>query len=294
MIEKTKSQLVALILISHFCMVFSLAYAEGSGSLIEVTPIVEEYAFNVVKPNLDTYNKKDRLSQLLKVSEIMTDSELGVQVNAIEPSKFIIYDKLETLKLGFLYTFNLSSEQKQILIRWRSKYMSSNPTDVFFAPSANDIIKTKAAFGCSHHARSFIAVVKALHLVANPEDIRYAISSKSDNYNEALSKDDKKMTINGHQFVIVRIAEKWIALNTSKAEWTQLPDEFTPDSVAPPKNISVRFASYPEVTFLFRKIGKDFNDDCNDNSLNALMNIYRSGDSNNQDFKWKEYSNVRS
>lgn len=294
MIEKMKRQLVALILISHFCLVFSLAYAEGSGSLIEVTPTVEEYAFNAVKPILDAYNKKDRLSQLLKVSEIMTDSELGVQVNAIEPIKFIIYDKLETLKLGFLYTFNLSSEQKRILISWRSKYMSSNPADVFFAPSANDIIKTKAAFGCTHYARSFIAVVKALHLVANPEDIRYAISSKSDNYNEALSKDDKIMTIHGHQFVIVRIAERWIALNTSKAEWTQLPDEFAPDSVAPPKNISVRFASYPEVTFLFRKIGKDFNDDCNDNSLNALMNIYRSGDPNNQDFKWKEYSNVRS
>jgi len=126
--------------------------------------------------------------------------------------------------------------------------------------------------------------------VANPEDIRYAISSKSDNYNEALSKDDKIMTIHGHQFVIVMIAGKWVALNTSKSEWTQLPDRFTPDSVVPPKNISVQFDSYPEVTFLFRKIGKDFNDDCNDSSLIALMNIYRSGDTNNPEFNWEEYS----
>jgi hypothetical protein len=172
--------------------------------------------------------------------------------------------------------------------------MRSNPADVFFAPSADEIIKTKAAFGCSHYARSFIAVVKALDLVANPKDIRYAISSKSDNYNQALTKEDKEMTINGHQFVIVRIAGKWIALNTSKSEWTQLPGKFTPDSVVPPKNISVQFASYPEVTFLFRKIGKDFNDDCNDSSLIALMNIYRSGDADNQDFKWEEYSNESS
>ena len=85
------------------------------------------------------------------------------------------------------------------------------------------------------------------------------------------------MTINGHQFAIIRIAGKWIALNTSRSEWTQLPEEFTPDSVVPPKNIFVRFASYPEATFLFRKIGKDFNDDCNDSSLTALMNIYRFG-----------------
>jgi len=294
MIKNTLRELATLALIFLFCSIFSNAYSKDAGSLIEVTPIVKKYAFNVVKPNLDSYDKKDKLSQLVKVSEIISDSELGVQTNAIKPSKFIIYDKLETLKLGFLYTFNLSSEQKQILKTWRSKFMRSNPADVFFAPSADDIIETKAAFGCSHYARSFIAVVKALHLVTNPEDLRYAITSKSDNYNQALAKGDKDMTINGHQFAIVRIGGKWIALNTSKSEWTQLPDEFTPDSVVPPKNISVRFASYPEVTFLFRKIGKDFNDDCNDSSLIALMNIYRSGDANNQDFKWEEYSNISS
>lgn len=294
MIKNTLRQLATLTLIFLFCSSFSNAYSKDEGSPIEVTPIVKKYAFNVVKPNLDAYGKKDTLSQLLKVSEIMTDSELGVHTNAIEPSTFIIYDKLETLKLGFLYTFTLSSEQKQILKTWRSKFMSSNPADVFFAPSADDIIKTKAAFGCSHYARSFIAVVKALHLVANPEDIRYAISSTSDNYNQALVKRDKEMTINGHQFVIVRIAGKWIALNTSKSEWTQLPDGFTPDSVIPPRNISVQFTSYPDVTFLFRKIGKDFNDDCNDNSLRSLMNIYRSGDANNPNFEWEEYSNKNS
>ena len=261
MIMKLINLSVTFSLISLFYMASSPAYSKDAGSLIEVTPIVKEYAFNVVKPILDSYYKKDILSQLLKVSEIITDSELGVQTNAIEPSRFIIYDKLETLKLGFLYTFNLSPEQKEILKAWRSKFMRSNPADVFFAPSADDIIETKAAFGCSHYARSFIAVVKALHLVANPEDIRYAISSKSDNYNQALDKRDKELTINGHQFVIVKIASKWIALNTSKSEWTQLPDGFTPEFVVPPKNIPVRFASYPEVTFLFRKIGKDFNDD---------------------------------
>jgi hypothetical protein len=294
MIKKSIKQSVTLILISLFCLVFSPVYSKDAGSLIEVTPVVKKYAFNTVKPILESYSKKDKLSQLLKVSEIIIDSEFGVQTSAIEPSKFIIYDKLETLKLGFLYTFNLSFEQKQILKTWRSKFMVSNPADVFFAPSASDIIETKAAFGCSHYARSFIAVVKALHLVANSEDIRYAITSKSDNYNQALAKGDKEMTINGHQFVIVRIDGKWIALNTSKSEWTKLPEEFTPDSVVPPKNISVQFDSYPEIAFLFRKIGKDFYDDCNDSSLIALMNIYRSGDANNQDFKWEKYSNKSS
>jgi hypothetical protein len=68
-----------------------------------------------------------------------------------------------------------------------------------------------------------------------------------------------------------------------------LPDEFTPDSVVPPKNIAVQFPSYPEVTFLFRKVGRDFNDDCNDSTLTALMNIYRSGDTKDRDFRWEEF-----
>jgi hypothetical protein len=105
---------------------------------------------------------------------------------------------------------------------------------------------------------------------------------------------DSEMTINGHQFVIAKIDSKWIALNTSKSEWTQLPDGFTPDSIVPPKNIPIRFESYPDVTFLLRKIGKDYNDDCNDNSLAALMNIYRSGDINDPNFKWEEYSDKSS
>lgn len=285
---------VIFILTSLFCSFVLPAYSKEAGSLIEVTPAVKEYAFNVVKPILESYDKKDVLSQLLKVSEIITDPEIGVQTNAIEPSKFIIYDKLEILKLGVLYTLNLTFEQKKLLKNWHSKFMQSNPADVFFAPSADDIIKSKAAFGCSHYARSFIAIVKALQLITNPKDIRYTITSKSDTYNQALLDQDKEMTINGHQFVIVKISNQWIAINTSKAEWVQLPDGFTPDSVIPPKNISIRFPSYPEITFLFRKIGVDINDDCGDNSLVALMNIYRSGDKNNPNFKWDKYIDISS
>jgi hypothetical protein len=286
-------QLITLILFFLLCIIFSPAYSKDVGYLIEVTPTVKEYAFNVVKPILDSYSKKDKLSQLLKLSEILTDSEFGVQTNTIKPSRFIIYDKLETLKLGFLYTLNLSSEQKQILKTWRSKFMRSNPADVFFAPSADDIIRTKAAFGCSHYARSFISIVKALNLVKEPQNLRYIAAAAADDYNQALLAKDQKKTINGHQFVIVKIESKWIAIDTSKSEYVTLPEGFTPDSVIPTKNISIRLPAYSR-TLLIRKIGKDFNDDCNDSSLIALMNIYRSGDENNPNFKWEKYINKSS
>ena len=46
---------------------------------------------------------------------------------------------------------------------------------------------------------------------------------------------------------------------------------------------------YPGVVFLIRKIGTDYNDDCGDNSLTALMNISRSGDSQHAEFLWERH-----
>jgi hypothetical protein len=287
---KSDNRFSLLILILLYVFFPTPTFSEENVSLIKVTPNIREYAINTVKPILDSYTKRDKLSLLLKVSDVLIDPELGVHTNKIAPSTYIIYDKLEKVKLGFLMTFRLSSEQKTILRTWHSKFMNKNPANVFFAPSADEIIKTRAAFGCSHYARSFIAVVKALGLIDNPEDLRYVISSEADSYNQALEKMDREMTINGHQFVLVKIASRWIAINTSKSEWTAMPEGFSPDSVSPPRNIPVRFESYTNVTFLLRKIGKDYNDDCNDNSLAALMNISRSGDTHDFNFRWERFA----
>lgn len=292
MFFRSKKYFSLLMLVLFFVISSTLAFSNDDVSLLEVTPGIRDYTINTVKPVLDSYARKDKVSLLLKISDILIDPEEGVHINGIKPSNYIIYDKLDKLKLGFLITFKLSPEQKKNLKSWHSKFMHKNPADVFFAPSADDIIKTKAAFGCSHYARSFIAVVKALGLINKPEDLRYVISSKADDYNKALEKMDNEMTINGHQFVIVKIDSKWIAINTSKSERTSMPEGFAPDSIGPPKNIPIQFKSYPDVTFLFRKIGNDYDDDCNDNSLAALMNISRSGDFQDSNFKWERFEGV--
>ena len=286
---RTLKALLSLLVWILLCSYVTPAFSNEHGSLIGVTPGVREYATHTVKPDLDNCTKKDRLSLLLKVSDVLIHSETGIQKNAIDPSTYMIYDQLNKIGLGFLATLKLSSEQKTTLKAWHSKYMQKNPADVFFAPSADDIITSKAAFGCSHYARSFIAVVKALDLIDTPEDVRYVISSKADNYNEALETNDKEKTINGHQFVMVKIGAQWITINTSKSEWTAMPEGFSPDRVSPPGNIPIRFASYPDVTFLLRWIGTDYDDDGNDDSLASLMNIYRSGDADNPDFKWERF-----
>jgi len=173
--------------------------AKETESRLAVTPGIMEYAVNTVKPILDASPDKDRLSLLLKVVDILRDPKTGIDSNQIAPDNYFIYHFLDKVKLGFLYTWKFSSDQKEMLQRWHAKYMKDNPADVFFAPSADEIIKSRAGFGCTHFARAFIAVVKALGLVEKPEDLRYVISSKADDYNRALEKEAREMTINGHQ-----------------------------------------------------------------------------------------------
>lgn len=265
------------------------ACSDESASLVGVTSDVTAYAQNTVKPVLDSYEKKDLVSVFLKINDVLLDPDTGIRKNTVYPSVYMDFDRMERFKLGFFVISKLSAEQQAIVRMWREKFMRNDPAGVFFAPSAGEIVRTKAAFGCSHYARSFIAVVKALGLAVNPSDLRYAVSCKEDDYKRALAAHDNKQTINGHQFVLARIGSGWIAINTSKSEWTAMPDDFTPDVVEPGRDIPIRFKSYPDVVFLLRKVGTDYNDDCGDGSLSALMNIYRSGSPRDVKFMWPEF-----
>jgi len=266
------------------------ALAAQDEPLLAVTPEVKKYSSKTVWPRLNNKRDQDRLAQLILVSKTLIDPQDGVSVNNLEPGKFMLYNMLSKVGLGAVLTIGLSPMQKQTLRRWRIKYMQTNSADVFFAPSADEIIRTKAAFGCTHYARAFMAVVKALGLINKPKDLRYVVSSKADDYNHALVNQDVSATINGHQFVIVIIDSRWIAINTSKVESVPLPAEFNPNDFVPPHNIPIRFQSYQDVVFLFRRIGRDWNDGCGDNSLSALMNISRSGAPGNSDFLWETFS----
>lgn len=258
--------------------------------LLAVTPEVKHYSSTIVLPRLNDKRNQDSLDQLILVSKTLIDPKVGVSINKMEPGKFMVYNMLSKVGLGAVSTIGLSPVQKQTLRRWRMKYMQVNPADVFFAPSADEIIRTRAAFGCTHYARAFMAVVKALGLVNRPENLRYVISSKADDYNRALKNRDASATINGHQFVIVRIDSRWFAINTSKGESTLLPAGFNPNDCVPLHNIPIRFESYPDVVFLLRRIGKDWDDGCGDNSLSALMNISRSGAPDNSAFLWEAFA----
>jgi len=264
----------------------SLGATEERASMVGVTANVKAYAITVLQPALGNARGKDKLSVFQSIIRIFNDPAIGIHVHAAKPRVYVSYGYLEKVKLGFLVTLGLTPGQKTALKNRYESLMKKEPSDVFFAPSADEVIGSRAALGCSHYARSFIGCVKALQLTNHPTDLRYVVSCKSDDYERARDEKDADGVINGHQFVMVQIKGEWIALNTSKGDWYVMPDGFSPDAPLVGANIPIAFPAYKGVTFYLRKIGRDDGDDCGDNSLRALMNIYRSGDPQRSEFKW--------
>jgi hypothetical protein len=183
-------------------------------------------------------------------------------------------------------------QSKREAVRFlHNKYMLGHVAGIFFGPSANDIIKYRSALGCSHYARAFMAVAKALNLIDNPAELRYVISSKHDDYNKCVELKGRGCpTINGHQFVFMKNGDNWVALNTNKTnDYVVFPKGFTPDLKLKKTNIPIVFNKLPGMVFVLRKIGQDYSDDCGDSSLAALMNISRSGEPNSSELVWGKF-----
>ncbi|MGD8562233.1 MAG: hypothetical protein PVG03_06855, partial [Desulfarculaceae bacterium] len=263
-------------------------------SMLEVTGAVKDYARSVVKPRLGKLDKQDQLARLLEVVAILKDPKIGISSNKVSPRIFMNLARgsvQDTVPPGSRLLRDIPQDKREMVRILHNRYMLDHPAGIFFGPSASDIIQYRFAFGCTHFARAFIAIAKELHLVESPAHLRYAISSKHDDYNKCVQlKGLDCPTINGHQFALVRIKDRWAALNTNALnDYVFLPQGFDPDQDIKKKNIPVVFKSLPGLVFLLRKIGKDFNDDCGDDSLLALMNISRSGDPASSALGWGAY-----
>lgn len=267
---------------------------DDANSLLGVTEAVNNYAQSVVKPRISQIPAKDRLRQYLAIINVLLDSKHGISSSGLKVPHFMGLAQKSGQQIidrdsGLLD--DLPENKREAVRILHNKYMVEHPAGIFFGPSAGDIIKYKSAFGCSHYARSFIAVVKALNLVNDPSDLRYVVSSKYDDYNKCVDLKGRGCpTINGHQFVFVNIESHWVALNTNKAnDYVVFPKGFTPDINLKRTNIPIVFKKIPGVLFVLRKIGQDYNDDCGDSSLRALINISRSGDPGSTELNWGRF-----
>ena len=238
--------------------------------LVAVTPEIDAYAKSFVVPRLNACTN-DVLARLEAVVDVLVDGKVGVGTLGLGPQDYgrlASAAKGQAVPAGSPLSF-VAAEKREPMRLLFNKY--SPMPGIFFGPTASDVVKYRMAFGCTHYARAFLAVAKCLELT-KPEDLRYAISVKADEF-EKLAKDPGK-TMNGHQFVIARIGGEWIAINTSrKNDTVKLPASFDPEK----PTVKAAFASYPGVTFLIRKVGRDWNDGCGDDSLERLMGMYRTG-----------------
>ena len=163
---------------------------------------------------------------------------------------------------------------------------------MFFAPGAGEVVKYRTAFGCSHYARAYIALLKALK-IPGVEDVRYVISSSYKDYLAACPQKGapraKGRTINGHQFVAVKYGGKWFFINTSNKDLEKVP---AGDMDYLGKDLAVAFPSYAKEAasghnkLLVRYIGGDQDDGACDVSFAALMNISSSGDAASSVCRW--------
>lgn len=292
--KKLPSSIIISVLLTNIIPHSVVAEDNNERLLIAVTDEVNEYALNIVAPKLKNNPHQDLLNQLLLVVAILLDSEEGIAISGLQPPDFMNllmnsknkFIEKDSETLSFIATNN-----REAIRELHNEYMLQDPSGIFFAPSASDIIKYKSAFGCTHYARAFIAIVKSLKLIEKPEDLRYAIACSHDDYNECVSSSDKEdFTINGHQFVFVRIKEKWIALNTNRLnDYVEFPEGFSPDIDLAKTNIPIMFNGIRNEIFLLRKIGKNYDDSCEDSSFRKLMNIYRSGDNTSSQLNWSEF-----
>ena len=269
-----------------------MPWFERTHSRVEVTPAVRKYSEDMLRPGLKNIDNSHRLKLLLSLGRLLLDDRRGVAGSHLSPEEMMRLSgsaKGEYVPAGSEVLIDLPGDKRETARILYNTYMRPDETGIYFGPSAGDIFRFRCAFGCTHFARAFVAAAKSLGIIRDPRELRYVVACKGDEYNRCVADNDRKSPMNGHQFVMVRISNQWFAINTSRVdEYVVMPENFNPDDLGK-ANIPVVFKSYRDVTFLLRKIGKDSNDDCGDTSLQALMNIYRSGDEDSSEFRWRVF-----
>ncbi|MCK5106969.1 MAG: hypothetical protein KAI33_06210 [Elusimicrobiales bacterium] len=289
-----------LLLISlTFIFLPGISFAECP-SLLTVSPDIKEYALNISSGFKSDFSIESKIKHIIKYIH----GENGLNPKVFSPNGFFnlhaAFKGKNIKRIGKIKDLPKFKKPDISVIKAYAqiynKYMVPNAREIVFAPTASDIIKHRMAFGCTHYARAFIAIAKALKLF-KPEDIRYVVSSSHTDYNKACSSKgavyDGPDTINGHQFVLLRYDNSWWFINTSNKIFEKVPAK---NLDYRKQNLTVKFPSYAKNKgsghniLLVRYIGKNFNDGTCDNSFDNLMNISVSGKIDNNVCLWPEYN----
>jgi len=173
---------------------------------------------------------------------------------------------------------NVPKEQVELYREMHNRYSRHGIANLFFGPTAEDVIHFKMAFGCSHFSRAIFSLVKLAKIVPD-DDIKYVAAVSVPDQEKICKSHKDDVMANGHQFLLIKIDGVWNYWNTSASALELLP---APDwKEWRSKNEIVQFPSLYKMPdrgrVAVRAIEEKPNQPLCDNTLERLRNIYRSG-----------------
>jgi len=211
------------LLISIFNFICGIAYAKDSCDKLTLAgPSVKAYAAKLEEKILKKASVRERLGHLLKTIHTLDpidNNKPDLQVQAAIAEKFGA-DELPNSSLitGILKKFGSAAEANAEIYRQvHNLYGTKGMSFVFFGPSAEEVIRLRIAFGCSHYARALKALIIETGTLA-PVDVRYVAAVSTADKKKLCESKNQELMANGHQFLSVKIKGIWYYLNASSAD----------------------------------------------------------------------------
>ncbi len=182
---------------------------------------------------------------------------------------------------------DVSTEQRTLYLELHNKYSRYGVDRLFFGPSAEDVVRFKMAFGCTHYARSLMTIIKELKILPE-KNLKYVAAVSAADYKKICESSSDEVMANGHQFLLVKLDKSWSYWNTSNPTLELIPASGWENWKN--HNIAILFPSHSNLPaggkLFIRAIQKSNLDLICDDNLERLRNIYRSGSPADKDCKW--------
>jgi hypothetical protein len=203
-----------------FFLVCGIAQAkEACDDLTAAGPAVKSYATKLKEEILRKSTSEERLLYLLNsihVRDRIDANKPDLQIIGAIAEKFGAKEISSGSSFSdLLKKFGKAAETNAETYRQiHNSYGIKGVPSVFFGPTAEDVVRLKIAFGCSHYARALKALILETGTLES-SDVRYVTALSSADENKLCHSKNQDYMANGHQFLSVRIKGVWYYLNAS-------------------------------------------------------------------------------
>lgn len=171
-----------------------------------------------------------------------------------------------------------------------NRYSRYGVSKLFFGPIAEDVIRFKIAFGCSHYSRAILALIRSSGIIP-ADEVKYVVAVSTADQLKVCTVNAEEDMANGHQFLLLKLDGKWNYWNTSSPALELIPTKHQSPRML--LNTVVKFASLhkmpDEGRVVVRAIEGEDTDPICDGTLAELRNIYRSGKASDPICRWTSH-----